>query len=229
MKRDPKTSSRYRNLITKNNQKSPISEAFRTLRTNIQFTSVDSELNSIMVTSATPQEGKSTVSANLAVVMAQSGKKTLFVDADLRKPTVHYTFSIPNREGLTNLLVGNMNLDQLVQKTDVENLSILTSGPIPPNPAELLGSKAMGRFIEESMTKYDMVIFDTPPVIAVADAQILASQVNGVLLVVNSGKTKQEIALKSKNLLSKVNANILGTILNNRKVSDSNYYYYYGK
>lgn len=182
-----------------------------------------------MVTSATPQEGKSTVSANLAVVMAQSGKKTLFVDADLRKPTVHYTFSLQNREGLTNLLVANSEMNQLVQKSDVENLFVLTSGPIPPNPAELLGSKIMGRFVKECMTQYDIVIFDTPPVIPVADAQILASQVDGVLLVVNSGKTKQDLAYKAKNLLDKVNANILGTVLNNRKVSDTNYYYYYGR
>jgi len=228
LKRDPKTASRYRNLITNNNPRSPISEAFRTLRTNLQFASLDNELNTIMVTSATPQEGKSTISANLAVVMAQAGKKTLFIDTDLRKPTVHYTFGVQNREGLTNLLLSNSRIETLVQPSDIPNLDILTSGPIPPNPAELLGSTAMGRIIEESASTYDMVIFDTPPLLAVADAQILASQLDGVLLVISSGKTKQDLAIKAKDLLEKVNAKILGTVLNNRKISDKNFYYYYG-
>lgn len=216
-----------RNIITYLDSKSPISEAFRTLRTNIQFASVDKEIKTIMITSSGPSEGKSTIAANLAVVMAQVGKKTLLVDADMRKPTVHHTFHILNREGLTTALSGQKEVNQLVKKTEIENLDILSSGPIPPNPAELLGSKSMSRQIEEISTQYDIVLFDTPPIIAVADAQILASQLDGVLLVINSGKTNQDMAVKAKVLLDNVKAKILGCVLNNRKIQGENYYYYY--
>lgn len=216
-----------RNLLTQLESKSPIAEAFRTLRTNIQFTSVDHEIRSMMITSTGPSEGKSTISSNLAIVMAQSGKRTLLVDTDLRKPTAHHTFRLLNREGLSNVLVGQGSLENLAIQSKIENLEILTSGPIPPNPAELLGSTSMAKFIKEAATLYDMVIYDTPPVIAVADAQILASQVDGVLLVLNSGKTNRDMALKAKSLLTNVKANILGCVLNNRKIQGDNYYYYY--
>jgi protein-tyrosine kinase len=218
---------RERHLITQLDSKSPIAEAFRTLRTNIQFTSIDHEIRSIMITSTGPSEGKSTISSNLSVVMAQSGKKTLLVDTDLRKPTVHHTFRLLNREGLTNVLAGQGSLEKMVIQTEIDQLDILTSGPIPPNPAELLGSKSMSKFMEEASTQYDMVIFDTPPLIAVADAQILASQVDGVLLVLNSGKTNRDMAVKAKSLLNNVKANILGCVINNRKIQGDNYYYYY--
>ncbi len=218
-----------RNLISAASPKSPITEAYRTLRTNIQFASIDRELKSIMVTSTGPGEGKSTTIANLAVVLAQSDKKTLLIDADLRKPTVHHTFELQNRKGLTTYLAGKDGLEQTVQKTEIANLDIMTSGPIPPNPAELLNSKAMTKFIEEVSLKYDQVLFDTPPVIAVTDAQILASKLDGVLLVVNSGLTNKDIALKAKQQLENVKANILGVVLNNKQMKgDGQYYYYYG-
>lgn len=224
------STERRRSLITHEDPKSPISEAFRTLRTNIQFASVDQEIESLMVTSTGPAEGKSTIAANLATVMAQSGKKTLLIDADLRKPTVNHTFRFLNNEGLTQVLTGQASLEQVVKtNTDVDNLDILTSGPIPPNPAELLGSKAMSRMLEEVKSHYHLVLFDTPPVIAVTDAQVLASQVDGVLLVISSGKTNREMAVRAKELLEQVQANILGCVLNNRKMkADSQYYYYYG-
>lgn len=219
--------SRERSLITHLDPKSPVSEAFRTLRTNIQFSSIDSQVKTMMITSTGPSEGKSTITANLAVVLAQSGKKTLLVDTDLRKPTVHRTFRLLNRDGLTNALTSQDNFKQFTKNTEIDNLDVITTGPIPPNPSELLGSMAMARFINEVSAIYDTVIFDTPPVIAVTDAQILATQVDGVFLVVNSGKTNRDMALKAKTLLSNVKANILGCVLNNREIEGENYYYYY--
>lgn len=219
--------SRERSLITHLDPKSPVSEAFRTLRTNIQFSSIDSQVKTMMITSTGPSEGKSTITANLAVVLAQSGKKTLLVDTDLRKPTVHRTFRLLNRDGLTNALTSQDNFKQFAKNTEIDNLDVITTGPIPPNPSELLGSMAMARFINEVSAIYDTVIFDTPPVIAVTDVQILATQVDGVFLVVNSGKTNRDMALKAKTLLSNVKANILGCVLNNREIEGENYYYYY--
>ncbi|MBP1934971.1 CpsD/CapB family tyrosine-protein kinase [Ammoniphilus resinae] len=225
----PKLNHERRSLITLSNPKSPISESYRTLRTNIQFASVDQELKTVMVTSTGPSEGKSTTVANLAVVTAQGEKRTLLVDSDLRKPTVHHTFQLVNRKGLTTFLTGQDTLQEVAQETDNPYLHVVTSGPIPPNPAELLGSKAMARFIQEASLAYDQIFFDTPPVIAVTDAQILASKVSGVILVVNSGVTNKDVALKAKTLLTNVKANLLGVVLNNKKMQgDSYYYYYYG-
>ncbi|WP_189244344.1 CpsD/CapB family tyrosine-protein kinase [Anoxybacillus ayderensis] len=217
-----------RSLITKTNPKSPISEQYRTIRTNIQFSVVDRPLRSIMVTSSAPAEGKSTTVANLAVVFAQQGKKVLLLDADLRKPTVHYTFRKNNYIGLTNILTKQSSLQIAVRETDVENLFVLTSGPIPPNPAELLGSAAMEDLLAEAYEQFDIVLFDTPPVLAVTDAQILANQCDGVVLVVHSGKTEIEAAQKAKELLLAAKGKLLGVVLNQKKQKESNYYYYYG-
>ncbi|MDQ0219252.1 CpsD/CapB family tyrosine-protein kinase [Peribacillus cavernae] len=218
-----------RKLITKLNPKSPISEQYRTIRTNIQFSSVDKDVRSILVTSSGPGEGKSTTGANLAVVFAEQGKSVLFVDADLRKPTVHYTFNITNTFGLTNVLTKQADLKDTVFQTDERNLYVLPSGPIPPNPAELLGSKAMDDLMKEILQEFDLVLFDTPPILAVTDAQILANRCDGTILVVSSGKTEIEQAAKAKELLLSVNASILGTVLNNKKVKQGQYYYYGGK
>ncbi|MFT9486546.1 MAG: CpsD/CapB family tyrosine-protein kinase [Tepidibacillus sp.] len=227
MNRNVVKENRYMKLITFHDPKNPVAEAFRTIRTNIQFASIDNPLRSIMVTSTGPSEGKSTIIANLAVVMAQSEKKVLLIDADLRKPTVHHTFHIPNRVGLTNLLVGDEEIDQVVQQSELPNLSILTSGPIPPNPAELLSSKKMSRLVEEFVSSYDLVLFDAPPVVAVTDAQILSGYTDGVMLVVNAGKTHREMALKAKQQLEHVQANVIGVILNNKDMKEQGYYYYY--
>ncbi|RDW21462.1 capsular biosynthesis protein [Oceanobacillus arenosus] len=222
------TTNKFRHLITQMNPKSPISEQYRTIRTNVQFSSVDNEINSLLVTSSGPAEGKSTTVANLAVVYAQTGKRVLLIDADLRKPTVHYTFRLDNLRGLSNILVGEHTIDETVNRTNVENLDVISCGPIPPNPAELLASKKMENFLIDAKKTYDVVIFDTPPVLAVTDAQILANIVDGSILVVRSKHTDLEAAKKAKEALEPAKAKLLGTVLNGREKSSSNYYYYYG-
>lgn len=216
-----------RRLITLSDTRSPISEQYRTVRTNIQFSSVDSTIKTLMITSAGPSEGKSTTVANLAVVFAQQEKKVLLIDADMRKPTVHYTFQLHNHRGLTNVLTKQTSLLDAINKTDQENLVILTSGPIPPNPAELLASRSMDELLDEALKSFDIILFDTPPVLAVTDAPILANKCDGTILVVNSGRTEMEAALKAKELLMSANAKLLGTVLNQKKAKDSQYYYYY--
>ncbi|WP_174614773.1 CpsD/CapB family tyrosine-protein kinase [Virgibacillus ihumii] len=227
-KKNQSKNSKIRHLITKLNPKSPVSEQFRTVRTNIQYASVDNELKSIVITSSAPEEGKSSSAANLAVVYAQQGKKVLLVDADMRKPTVHYTFRLDNLTGLSNLLVGEASIQQATNETDVENLDVISCGPIPPNPSELLGSKKMEQFINEVSTAYDIILFDTPPVLAVADAQILANLSDGSLLVVRSKQTEYETAQKAVEVLDSAQAKLLGSILNDVEKKKNNYYYYYG-
>lgn len=209
--------------------KSTIAEQYRTIRTNIQFSSVDQEARTLMVTSAGPGEGKSTTVANLAIVLAQQGKKVLLVDADLRKPTVHYTFNKTNTFGLTSVLTKQLKLEETVVESAERNLYILSSGPIPPNPAELLSSMAMEVFLNNALEEFEMVLFDAPPVLAVTDAQILANKCDGTILVVSSGKTEKDKLEKAKELLETAQSKIIGVVLNNKKIdSKSNYYYYYG-
>ncbi|WP_146817677.1 CpsD/CapB family tyrosine-protein kinase [Alkalibacillus haloalkaliphilus] len=217
----------HKTLVTHEQPKSPVSEQYRTLRTNLQFSSVDNELSTMIVTSTTQSEGKSLTAANLAIAFAQQGKKVLLVDADLRRPTVHYTFRISNTFGLSNLLVGDHTLEQLVHESKVDNLDLLTCGPIPPNPSELLASNRMRELIGIAKQSYDLVIFDTPPVLAVTDPQILANETDGALLVVRSKKTEKDAAKRAKELLEQANANLLGAVLNDKDIKDSNYLYYY--
>ncbi|ASS89477.1 CpsD/CapB family tyrosine-protein kinase [Aeribacillus pallidus] len=219
---------KQRTLITALNPKSPISEQYRTIRTNIQFSSVDHEIRSIMITSTGPGEGKSTTAENLAVVFAQQGKQVLLIDADLRKPTVHYTFRLQNIHGLTSVLLRNATLQEAVSVSEVDHLDVLTSGPIPPNPAELLSSRSMVELLKEAYDQYDIVIIDSPPLLAVADAQILANQVDASIMVVASGKTEREAALKGKESLLSAKSKLLGVVLNGKPQKDSHYYYYYG-
>lgn len=224
-------STNKRPIITHQNPKSPISEAYRTLRTNIQFSSIDEELKVIMVTSAGPGEGKSTTLVNLAVAYAQADKKVLVIDADLRKPTMHHTLQISNRWGLTNLLTNQLTISEVLQDTSIPNLSIIGSGPIPPNPSEILASKKMVTVLDELKEQFDIILIDAPPAIAVTDSQIIATRVDGVILVVDSDKVKRDVALKAKQNLDNVRARILGVVLNNvdRKNKDAYYYYYYGE
>src|SRR5699024_5243232 len=220
--------SKIRHLITQLNPRSPISEQFRTIRTNIQFSSVDEKVQSILVTSPSAANGKSMTAANIATVYAQQGMKTLLIDADLRKPTVHYTFRLSNLRGLSNVLVGEAELEQAVESSDIENLDILSCGPIPPNPAELLASRRMKELLEETKKLYDFIIFDMPPALAVTDAKILANIVDGSLLVIRSGLTETDEAEKTAEMLQGSKARLLGAVLNDRPKNGSNYYYYYG-
>lgn len=222
------TVSKMRHLITKLNPKSPIAEQFRTLRTNLQYASVDDEVRTLLVSSSGPEEGKSSTIANLAVVYAQQGKKVLLVDADLRKPTVHYTFRFDNLKGLSNILVGDLNINDAIVNTEVDGLDVIGCGPIPPNPSELLGSKRMEKFMEEAKGIYDIILFDTPPVLAVADAQILSNKCDASLIVIRSKKTEFDAAEKSIGVLKQGKAKFLGAVLNDRDKKEANYYYYYG-
>lgn len=223
-----KVSDFKRKLVVKNDPKSPVSEQYRTIRTNIQFSTVDNEIRTLMVTSSGPGEGKSTTAANLATVFAQQGNKVLLVDADMRKPTVHYTFSLMNTFGLTTILTKQSDLHASATQIDSSNLYVLPCGPVPPNPAELLSSRSMDEFVEAALNEFDMVIFDSPPVLVVTDAQLLANKCDGTVLVVSSNFTEKENALKAKEQLTASKAKLLGVILNNKKQDKSQYYYYYG-
>ncbi|OCA87897.1 capsular biosynthesis protein [Bacillus sp. FJAT-27225] len=225
-RKKPQTGDKRVKLVTLFDPKSTISEQYRTIRTNIQFSSVDREIRSLMITSSGPAEGKSTTAANMAVVFAQTGKKVLLIDSDLRRPTVHYTFSLPNTYGLTNVLTKQIQFEEAIRETEVENLFIMTSGPIPPNPAELLGAATMNQLFETAYSHFDIVLFDTPPVLAVTDAQILANKCDGTLLVIYSGKTIIEQVTKAKELLEAAQGKLLGTVLNHKEIKGNDYYYY---
>lgn len=214
-------------LITIAHPRSPVSEAFRTLRTNLEFTFLDKPLRSMVVTSASPEEGKSTTLANLAVTMAQAGKKVLLVDCDLRRPSLHQIFNARPTPGFTDMMRDDALLNNPpLQETPVPNLWLLTSGTIPPNPAELVASRRMSEVIAALQQRADIVLFDAPPVIAVTDAAVLSTKVDAVLLVISAGKTKRDHAKKAKALLEKVNARLIGTVLNNVKGETALYQYY---
>ncbi|CAM4494886.1 capsular exopolysaccharide synthesis family protein [Paenibacillus endophyticus] len=218
------------NLITELNPKSPISEGYRMLRTNIEFSTISQKLQVIMVTSSKPSEGKSTTCANMAVAYAQANKKVLLIDADLRKPSQHHIFGKSNRTGLTTALFNQLALEDIIQFTNTDNLSIIQAGPTPPNPSELLSSEQMAALLKTAREKFDVIIIDTPPIMSVTDAQIVATQSDGVVLVIDSGKVKKEIALKAKASIEHVKARLIGVVLNkiNRNHSDI-YSYYYGE
>jgi len=217
-------------LITHFAPKSPISEAYRSLRTSIQFSHADRQLKTILVTSPGPQEGKSTTIANLAITMSQMGSKVLLVDTDLRRPILHSIFGISRSKGISNYLVGKIPLEEAIFNTNIENLYIMPSGTLPPNPSELLASTAMKECIETLESKFDILLFDSPPIIAVTDASVLGSKVDGVILVVKAGQTDKYAVDRSFNVLKKVCGNkILGALLNvvNIEGTYGSYYYYY--
>ena len=216
-------------LVTVTKPNSVVAEQFRTIRTNIQFSMIDKDLKSLVFTSSGPGEGKSTTSANLAVVFATQGKRVLLVDADMRKPSVNKTFKLSNHEGLTTLLTEKeVVLGDVVHETNTENLFILTSGPIPPNPSELLDSKKMNHVIEILEETFDLVIFDMPPIVSVTDAQIMASKTDGTVFVIRNGIANKEAVFKAKQLLEIVNANVVGTIFNGLEKRKDKAYKYYG-
>jgi succinoglycan biosynthesis transport protein ExoP len=207
--------------------RSAISEAFRDVRTSLVYSAPNQESRAYVVTSAGPQEGKTTASTNLAIALANSGKKVLLVDSDLRKPRIHKTFGVDGGRGLTNCLVGQNSLQECVVQTEIENLSIMPSGPIPPNPAELLGSRKMKELISELKKAYDTVIFDSPPVVVVTDAAVLAAECDGAIQVIWAGHTSRKLVELGKEKVEAIGARITGVILNNVRSSHSGYYYYY--
>ena len=214
-------------LITLEQTKSPISESYRWIRANIEFASLDSTPQKILITSAGPHEGKSFMVANLAVSMAQSGKSVLVLDADMRHPAQHKLFGLDNGQGLSVALVQEQDYRDYIRETTVPGLMVLTAGPIPSNPADLVGSKRMKRLIEEASEQFDMVLIDTPPVIAFSDAAILAQKVDGVILVLASGEVNKDYAQTAKEYLDNVGAKILGAVLNKVEIQTSEYNHYY--
>jgi capsular exopolysaccharide synthesis family protein len=218
-------------LVARRHPKSPVSEAFRSLRTSLHFLSPDRRYRAILVTSPGPSEGKSTVLANLAVAIAQSGKTVLVLDADLRRPSQHRLFGIANDSGLTNLLVGEATLGQVAMKIDAGGLSVVTSGPVPPNPSELLESPRMQSLVAVARDSFEYVLLDSPPVLPITDAAILSSQVDGVVMVLRAGQTRVDHAREAQQTLEKARGKLIGAVLNLvRYEGDSyRYYYYYGK
>lgn len=224
---DKSGSTNTTSLITIREPRNPISESYRGIRTNLQFANVDSNIKSLIVTSAVPNEGKTTTAANLAIVMAQSGMKVAVVDADLRKPSQHKIFGIPAKSGLMNALFNEgVSPLRFAAQGSIPNLSVIPCGKRPPNPSEIIGSQRMRNLVQQLQQEVDIVIFDAPPLLAVTDAQILATQVDGVLLVVKQGTEKGAVARAAESL-EQVNARLLGMVMNNMRRTASDEYYYY--
>ena len=214
-------------FITHYDSRSSVSEAYRAIRINLQFAGAGKQLKTLVFTSAVPGEGKSTTVANLAIAMGQDDKHILLIDCDMRKPVVHRRFGLLNR-GLSNCFAEDLPLKEVIQADVFPNLDVVTSGPVPPNPAELLGSKKMEALLQEAAETYDYVFLDMPPVLAVTDAALMSSRVDGTVIILGSGDIGPDEGKQAKSLLEKVHANILGVILN--KVPQhhkSGYYYYY--
>ena len=205
--------------------KSIDAEAYRSLRSNIEYSSFDDEYRVIVVTSSVPGEGKSTTAGNLAIALAQSGNKVLLVDCDMRKPSIHKKFKISNAAGTAVLLLRKKSFEEVANDYN-ENLTIITAVKIPPNPSEMLASRAMTAFIKEMKNEFKYIILDTPPLQAVTDAQVLSTKADGVLLVVRAGSTKKELVSNSVDLINKVHGKVIGTVLNGVENKKNNYYYY---
>jgi capsular exopolysaccharide synthesis family protein len=220
---------RPRYLVVDKQPHATVSEQFRTIRTNIMYSSVNRDIRSVLFTSDMASTGKSTVAANMAVAYAQAGKKTLLLDADLRRPTSHETFRVDNRAGLSTLIVNDLLIEDVIKATEFEKLDLITSGPIPPNPAELLSASKLDSIMLRLMTHYDMVIIDSPPVLSVTDGQLLSKNADGVIMVTNVENNSRERLNDAKDLLNKAGANIIGIVLNGRSPEykkDNQYYYY---
>ncbi len=214
-------------IVAFSRPRDPLSEAYRVLRTNLGFSAIDGALRSIVVTSGSPGEGKSTTAANLAIVMAQAGKRVVIIDSDLRRPVQHKILSVGNNRGLTTALLDNETpVTFHLQNTKIKGLRVLSSGPIPPNPAEILSSQRMSHLIQELYDEADVLVFDTPPVLTVTDAAVLSPQVDGTLFVVHVGKTRRDTLALAVERVMKTNAHPLGVVLNRIKPSHGGYYYY---
>ncbi|MBE3590401.1 MAG: CpsD/CapB family tyrosine-protein kinase [Firmicutes bacterium] len=213
-------------LIAADDPKSPAAEAFRTLRANLQFIGLGEAVRALLFTSAGPRDGKSFVASNLAWILAQMDRRILLIDADMRRPTMHKMFRISNRHGLSTALAGAVEWREAVQATRTPSLAVLPGGPVPPNPAELLSTPRMHQILQEARASYELVLIDAPPVLAVADTVELAPHVDGVILVVRSGHTVNELAKQAKEALDHAHARCLGVVLNDLQERHGGYYYY---
>jgi protein-tyrosine kinase len=214
----------WRSLITVKSKNRQSSEQYRSLRSNINFASINKEVRSLVITSPRAGDGKTTTASNLAIVFAQEGKRVLLVDADLRKPSVHWLFHLPNQFGLSNYLIGQMELEPLLTNV-YPNLDILTSGTVPPNPSELLSSLSMKEFLRTIKEQYDLIILDTPPVLVITDATLIANQCDGTMLVVRAKKSEMKDVQKAKEQLGFAGATVLGAVINGKKQQKDSYYY----
>jgi capsular exopolysaccharide synthesis family protein len=214
-------------LIDDPTSRSPLAEAFRTLRANLRFSSTDRPIKTVLVTSPGPSEGKSTTAAGLAIAAANAGQKVILVDTDLRRPSVHKLFNISPEYGLTDVLTGNKSVDEALVYMETTGVSVLTTGPLPPNPIELLESEAMVRTIAALEKRADLVIFDSPPLLVVADSQILSTQLDGTLLVLAMNSSRREMCRHAKEILTRIDARVLGLVGNKVRRSGGGYYYYY--
>lgn len=226
MLRKKQSNQQFTSLLARSNPMSVITEQYRTIRTNLEFMAVDSDIKAMLITSPGSGEGKTMTSANLAVVFAQQDKHVLIVDADMRKPSLHLRFRKNNQTGLSNILAGHMGLKETTLESGVPNLDLITCGPIPPNPSELLGSKAMKELLMEAKDMYDLIIFDTPPALAVADSQVLSAICDGALLVCRSKHTESRSIQKTVELFEIAHAKIFGIVLNDQEKKKSNHYQY---
>lgn len=206
-----------RHFVSYSNPSSEIAEQFRTIRTNIQFSSIDIQHKTLIITSPSSNEGKTTSAINLAISISQQGERVLLIDANLRRPKLHISFNLKESYGLTDVLMGRLPLEEAVFQTQIGKLEVLTSGIIPPNPTEIIGSKAMSYFLKDIKEEYDTVIFDCPPVLETTDTKLLAGQCDGVIMVLKSGKTDREKAVEANRLLHLVRAKVLGVILNEKE------------
>ncbi|NWF92725.1 MAG: CpsD/CapB family tyrosine-protein kinase, partial [Syntrophaceae bacterium] len=214
-------------LITYGHPKSMLSEAYRNIRTSILLSFSERPPKRIVVTSPNPEEGKTTTVINTAIALSQTGARVIVVDSDMRKPKIHKVFDEENGIGLSNFLSGHTALESIIKKTEIPNLYYIPSGPIPPNPSELIGSKPFKYMVESLGERFDHIVFDSPPVLGFADSLILSTFVDGVILVVLGGKTPKETLQRAKEVLQQVNAKILGAVINRVDIQRSDYGYYY--
>lgn len=213
-------------IIMDKNPSSPIAESFRSLRTSVEHIMSKQDLRTILITSARPQEGKTTTAANLAISFAQIDKKVLLIDADLRKPSLHHVFNKPNRGGLCNLVSGQCSIQDVIRETYVDNLYVITSGPIPTNPSEILASERMSELLADMKEIFDVIIIDSSPILGLSDGQILSTKCDGVYIVIQFGMTRRSDVQAAMKSLEQVQSNLLGSILNKAKLKPTDRYAY---